>query len=83
MVILFCSIFYQITVNTNIYNAVVINKNASKIQKLCVLQVAFFSLKLVRIVFVLSSSLALRPNLYTILAKYFPFSQLHVAEYQT
>ena len=62
-------------------NAIVINKNASKIQKFCVLQVALFLLK-----FVWSYDLASTSSLYgsTIssdvigessitLAKYFPF----------
>ena len=50
---LYCSIFYQITVIlTAINNAIEINKNASKIYKFCVLQINFFSLKFVGIVFV-------------------------------
>ena len=47
----FSAIFYQITANTNIYqainNAIVINKNASKINKFCVLQFALFSFQFV------------------------------------
>ena len=69
----------------------VISKNASKIKKFCVLKVAFFSLK-----FVSSNDLAAASSLYDsiisshviaessiILAKYFSFSQLHVAGFQT
>ena len=37
---------------TDINNAIVIKKNASKIKKFCVLRVIFFSLKLVGTVFV-------------------------------
>ena len=48
---LFCLIFYQIIVYTNSYgNAMVINKNTSKLYKFCALQVIHFSLKFVGIV---------------------------------
>ena len=65
----------------------VINKKASKTQKFCVLQVIFFSLKFVGIVFISSSynfitSSYLITESSIILAKYFPFSQLHVAGFQ-
>ena len=61
----------------------IINKKASKIQKFCLLQVIFFSLKFVGIVFVSSviSSQAITESLI-IIAKYFPFLQLHVAGFQ-
>ena len=64
----------------------VINKNASKIYKFCVLQVVFSSLKLVGTVFVslsyesiISSHVIAQSSI--ILAKLFPFSQLNVAEF--
>ena len=64
-----------------------INKNASKIQKYRVLQVTFFSLKFVRIVFISSSNefitsahVIIEPSI--ILAKYFPFLQLNAAGFQ-
>ena len=64
---------------TTINNTIVINKNASKISKICVLQVTFFSLKFVGIVFVsslydfiTSSQIIVESSI--ILAKYFPFS---------
>ena len=61
----------------------VINKKASKIYKFCVLQVIFFSLEFVGTVFVsslISSHLITESSI--ILAEYFPFSQLHAAEFQ-
>ena len=66
----------------------VIHKNASKIYKFCVLQAIFLSLKFVEIVFISSlydsmTSSQKLAELSTILAKYFPFSQLHVAGLQT
>ena len=63
---------------TAINYAIVINKNSSRISKFFVLQVAFFSLK------VLSSSndpitlLHITAELYIVVAKYFLFSQKHV-----
>ena len=55
--------------------------------KFWALQVAFFSVKFVGIVFISSSddstiSADLSIELSMILAKYFPFSQLHVALFQ-
>ena len=52
------------------------------------LQVAFFSLKFVGIVFISSSrdsitSTQIIAESSTILAKYFPFLQMHVAGFQT
>ena len=59
----------------------VINENASKIYKFCVLQVAFFSLKFVYLVsFIISSHVITESSIK--LAKYFPFSQLQVEEFQ-
>ena len=61
----------------------VINNKASKIYKLVVLQVVFSSLKFFEIAFVvsmISSSLINESSI--ILAKYLPFSQLHVARFQ-
>ena len=65
-----------------------INKNASKILKSCVLQVTFVSGKFFQIVFISSSydsvtSSHVITKTSIILAKYFLFSQLHVAEFQT
>ena len=57
----------------------VINKKVSEIYKLCVLQVMFSSLKFVSFRSIISSQIILS----TMLAKYFPFSQLHVAGFQT
>ena len=52
----------------------VISKRESKIQKLCVLQIAFF---LWKCVFSLCESVILSQIILSIiLAKYFPFSQL-------
>ena len=51
---MFCLRFYQITVNTVINNAIVVNIKTSKMYKFFVLQIAFFSLKLVGTVFVTS-----------------------------
>ena len=76
---------------TAINNAMVFNKKASKLYKFCVLQVVFFSLQFVGIVFVSSSfdlvsasiiSSHVITELTVILAKYFPFSQLHIEEFQ-
>ena len=68
-------------------SAIVINKNTSKIYKVCILQVAFFSLKVVDIVFVsssydsmISSHEIVEPSIK--LAKYFTFLQLHVEGFQ-
>ena len=61
----------------------VINNKASKIYKLVVLQVVFSSLKFFETAFVvsmISSSLINESSI--ILAKYLPFSQLHVARFQ-
>ena len=62
-----------------------INKKASKIQEFFVLQIAFFSLKFVETIFVSSSSI-ISSNIITessiIIAKYLPFSQLHVAGFE-
>ena len=57
-------------------------------EEICVFQVAFFSLKFVKIIFaslsydsiILSHEIA---ESSIMLAKFFPFSQLHVAEFQT
>ena len=72
---------------TAINNAIVIIKNASKIQTFCILQVVFFSLKFVGIVFVsllhdsvISSHLIAESSI--IVAKYFPFLQLDVVVFQ-
>ena len=70
---------------TAINNAVVIKNKPNKIQKFCVLQIAFFSLKFVVIVFVYSASMIsshLIIELSIILAEYLPFFQLHVARSQ-
>ena len=65
----------------------VINEELSKIQKLCVLQVIFFSLKVFGIVFISSSYDSITSShvitVTIILAKYFPFSQIHVLGFQT
>ena len=61
-----------------INNAIVIKKNASKIQKFYVLQVVFSSLKFVGIAFVSSSYDSSHVESSIMLAKYFSFSQLHV-----
>ena len=75
-----------------INNAIVIINDASKIDHFCVLQVIVFSLKFVGTVFVsslfdlASASLTLSRIIVEtaiILAKYFPFSQLPIAGFQT
>ena len=60
----------------------VIYKNASKIQKFCILQVAFFSLKFVSLSYdsVISSHVIIESSI--ILTKYFPFSRLHEEEFK-
>ena len=63
----------------------VINIKASQIQKFCVLQVALFSLKFVGMVSfssasIISSRVIIESSM--VLAKYLPFSQLHVAGFQ-
>ena len=69
----------------------VINKNASKIQKYCVLQVMYFSLKFVETVFafspfdltttsIISSNVIAESSI--ILGKYLLFSQVHVEEFR-
>ena len=73
---------------TAINNVIVINKKTSKIYEFYALQVIFFSLKFVRIVFISSlyNSITLSqiiPKSSIIFAKYFPFSELHVAAFQT
>ena len=55
----------------------VINKNTRKIYKFCVLQFVLFSFKFIGI----ASHIIAESSI--ILAKYFPFSQLHVAGFQT
>ena len=69
----------------------VINKNASKIQKFCVSHVAFFTLKFIGIVFLSSSNELVSASIIlshiitefsVILTKYLTFSQLHVAGFQ-
>ena len=69
----------------------VINKSVTKIQKVCVLQVIFFSLKFVETVFVLSlfdltTTSIISSNVITessiILGKYLLFSQSHVEEFR-
>ena len=72
---------------TDINNDIVINKNASRIKSFYILQFAFFSLKFVGIVsvssfygFTISSQVIVESTI--VLAKYFPFSQLHVAGFQ-
>ena len=54
----------------------VINKNASKIYKFCVLQVAFLSFKFVGTVHSIISSHIIAESII-ILVKYFPFSEQH------
>ena len=54
----------------------------------CVLQVTFFSLKFVKIFFIFSSydfitSSQMIAESSMILAKYFPFSQIHLLGFQT
>ena len=75
-----------------INNAIVIINDASKIDHFCVLQVIVFSLKFVGTVFVsslfdlASASITLSRIIVEtaiILAKYFPFSQLPIAGFQT
>ena len=63
-------------------NAIVINKIGSKIQIFCVLVFALFSFKFVETI---SSIILLHIIIESsiILANYFPFSQLHVAGFQT
>ena len=66
----------------------VINKEASKIYQLWVLKVIFFSLKFVGIVFISSlydfvTSSQIIADSPIILAKYFLFSQIHVAGFVT
>ena len=66
----------------------VINKKTSKLLKFDASQVIFFSLKFVEIFFVFSSyhsitSSQIIAESSIILARYFPFSQLHVAWSQT
>ena len=66
----------------------VVNKKVSKIKKFFVLQFTFFSLKFVGTVFVgivfvssiIPSHVITESSIK--LAKYFPFSQLHVAGFQ-
>ena len=70
-----------------INNAILINKNASKIYKFFVLHVVFFSLKFVGTVFVSlsdDSMISVHKNAESskILAKYYPLLQLHVAGFQ-
>ena len=69
----------------------VINKSVTKIQKVCVLQVIFFSLKFVETVFVfslfdLTTTSIISSNVITessiILGKYLLFSQSHVEEFR-
>ena len=69
----------------------VIDKKASKIYKFCVLQIIFFSLRFVGIVFVSSSfdlgftsiiSSHVITELSIIIAKYFPILQLHGEGFQ-
>ena len=58
----------------------VINEKASKLQKFFVLQATFSSLKSIGTVFVYSiTSLLIITKSSITLAKYLPFSQLHVA----
>ena len=59
------------------------DKKTSKIQKFCIVEVVFVSLKFVGKVFVSSiiSSYVITES-SIILAKYFSFSQLHVAGFQ-
>ena len=85
----FCLINYQITIYTNSYQYCNCSyKKASKIYRFCALQVIFFSLKFVEIVFISSSydSITLSQIIAessAILAECFPFSQLQVAGFQT
>ena len=70
---------------TAINNAAIIKNKPNKIQKFCVLQIEFFSLKFVVTVFVYSASIIsshLIIELSIIIAEYLPFFQLHVTRFQ-
>ena len=62
----------------------VINKKASKIYKFFVSQIVFFSIKFCVTIFVSSSIISSHVIVESsiMLAKYFPFLQLHVAWFQ-
>ena len=62
---------------TAINKVMVIDKKVSKILKLCILRIIFFLLKLVSFTSITSSRIILS----IMLAKCFPFSQLHVSKH--
>ena len=76
------SLLYNSKYQQFILNAIVINKNDSKIYKFCVLQTAFFPLKFVSssYEFIISSHIIVELSLT--LAKYFLFSQLRAEGFQ-
>ena len=62
-------------------NTMAINKKTSKTYKFCVLQVIFFLSRFVSCACIISSQIIAESSV--ILACNFPFSQLHVAGFQT
>ena len=73
----------MLDISSAINNGLIINKKPSKMYKFCVSQVIFFPLKFVEADFVSSITLScVITESSIILAKYFPFLQVHVTGFQ-